>query len=69
MTFKEWIIKYINVDLPVSELAKFIAADDSFPQEAGYDFILNYLKTKDADTYYIDLFKLYYNAYFNEPCR
>lgn len=43
LTFKEWLIEFEGVNLPIGDLAIHAAHDDSFPNTRDFDVLLEYL--------------------------
>lgn len=48
MTFKTWILEFINVNLPIGDLARDINSDVNFPNVSDKDVIANYLQNIGA---------------------
>lgn len=44
LTFKEWIVKFSGVDLPIGDLARDIERDKRFPNSIIYEDIVSYLE-------------------------
>lgn len=62
-TFKTWLAKFEGVDLPIGDLARDVAKDSNFPGEDAFEFILEYLTYKRADTRVIETFCIVWNFY------
>lgn len=64
MTFKDWILKFDGVDLPIGDLAVFVAFDKKFPNTRDYETIHHYLiHVVKASTEVIMAFESAYNYY------
>lgn len=46
LTFKQWLLKFIEVDLPIGDAAREINQDPNFPETKSYDVIFNYLENE-----------------------
>lgn len=46
--FKKWLANFEQVDLPIGDLAKDVAADKSFPDSDNKDEILSYLQSSSV---------------------
>lgn len=64
LTYKEWILKFINVDLPIGDIARDIQLDKNFPDTKDYDEILYYLETNPTSESFIRVFKYSFNMYY-----
>lgn len=68
LTFKEWIIKFEDVDLPIGDLAIHAAHDNKFPNTRDFDVILHYLvHDVKASTKVIIAFEAAYR-YYKDSC-
>lgn len=56
-SFKTWILKFKNVDLPIGDLANDISHDKNFPNIANKQEIYNYLVSKHACDEAIETFE------------
>ena len=45
-TFKDWLMRFRNVDLPIGDLANDVASDPEFPDSQDYDRLHNYFSSK-----------------------
>ena len=64
LTFKEWVIKFNGIDLPIGDLAVHVAFDKKFPNTRDYDAIHYYLIYEvKASTEVIMAFESAYNYY------
>ncbi|EON73955.1 YozE family protein [Lysinibacillus sphaericus] len=48
MTFKKWILQYINEDSPIGDLARDNNEDPKFPDSNSYDELYSYLLSQNA---------------------
>lgn len=62
LTFKEWVLKFVEVDLPIGDIARDLAQDPKFPRTMIYLEMLNYLEEEaNASDLVIDnIEKAYY---------
>lgn len=68
MTFKEWLLKFEEVDLPIGDLAVHAAFDKKFPNTRDYDQILAYLVCEvKASSQVITVYRAAY-AYYKDSC-
>ncbi|MBT2600913.1 MULTISPECIES: YozE family protein [unclassified Oceanobacillus] len=66
MTFKNWIIKFKDVNLPIGDLAKDIDSDKHFPDTKDHDTMLEYLEKRNAYHLAIETFERSYRFYQEE---
>jgi uncharacterized protein YozE (UPF0346 family) len=64
LTFKEWILKFVTVDLPIGDIARDISEDEQFPNTKDFDEILYYLETTPTSDSFIRVFKYSFNMYY-----
>ena len=65
-TFKTWIKKFENVDLPIGDLAKAVKSDKNFPDSEDYTTINNYLISKSHnDIHVLNTFRTVWNFYIS----
>ncbi|MBF0709758.1 sterile alpha motif-like domain-containing protein [Gemella sp. GL1.1] len=48
MTFKNWILEFIDVNLPIGDLAKDVNFDNNFPNTSDKEVISEYLQNQGA---------------------
>lgn len=48
-TFKDWILKFQGVDLPIGDLADDVARDPDFPAEDYFDELLAHIAKKSLN--------------------
>lgn len=66
MTFKEWIIKFKDVNLPIGDLAKDINSDKHFPNTKDHDLMIEYLERSNAYHLAIETFERSYRFYLED---
>ena len=64
LTYKEWLLKFINVDLPIGDIAADIAADDKFPNVKDYESIFEYLESNGAADSFMRVFEYTFKMYY-----
>lgn len=64
LTYKEWLLKFVDVDLPIGDIAADISADDEFPNTKDYESISEYLESKNVPDSFIRVFEYTYKMYF-----
>lgn len=64
LTYKEWLLKFINVDLPIGDIAKEVAIDENFPNVKDYETISEYLETNFASDSFMRVFEYTYKMYY-----
>lgn len=66
LTFKEWILKFKEVDLPIGEFAKEVERDKHFPDSILYEELLDHLEYEAlAAPFFIDSFENIYRYYLD----
>ena len=56
LSFKDWVLKFIDVDLPIGDLAKDISNDEAFPAKSkNRNQIIEYLESKGASYLVVDV--------------
>lgn len=63
LTYKEWLLKFIDVNLPIGDLAKDVEADKTFPNSKKREVILEHLESRQAAPIVIDIFERTYRFY------
>lgn len=63
LTYKEWLLKFIGVDLPIGDIAVDVAADDNFPDTKDYESIRDYFESNYADSF-MRVFEYSFKMYF-----
>ena len=64
LTFKEWIIKFVGVDLPIGDIAADILEDKNFPNVKDYQTILEYLEATPTSDSFMRVFEYTYKMYY-----
>ncbi|MDX1806555.1 MAG: YozE family protein [Paenisporosarcina sp.] len=64
LTYKEWLLKFIGVDLPIGDIAADVAADDKFPNTKDYESIFEYLDSNSSSDSFMRVFEYTYKMYF-----
>lgn len=66
LTFKEWIVKFSGVELPIGDLAREIERDKRFPNSIIYEEIVDYLEFEvNAAPSVMDTFERVYKYYLD----
>lgn len=71
-TFKNWIVCFKDVDLPIGDLAKDISMDPDFPTEDYFGEILEHIDNKyKGDPNILEIFTLTWGYYLasKDPSR
>ena len=63
LTYKAWLLKFIDVDLPIGDIAKDVALDKDFPNTKDYDSIYEYLTTAGSADSFMRVFEYSYKMY------
>jgi len=63
MNFKEWLMHFKNVNLPIGDLAKEIERDENFPNTSDKEIILEHLESHNAMDGVINTFEYVYAFY------
>lgn len=64
-TFKTWILKFIEVDLPIGDLARDISNDNDFPDSESFSEMFEYLQRIHASGDAMDAFVTVWNFYLS----
>ena len=64
LTYKEWLLKFTGVDLPIGDIAADVAADDKFPNSKDYESIFEYLDSNSSSDSFMRVFEYTYKMYF-----
>ena len=62
-TFKTWLAKFKDIDLPIGDLATDVLADSAFPDKDDFKTIYSYLTSRRADDVVMETFKIVWNFY------
>ncbi|WP_042472671.1 YozE family protein [Bacillus ndiopicus] len=65
LTFKEWIIKFVGVNLPIGDIAQEILEDDKFPNTKDYQTIVEYLEQSHTADSYMRVFEYSYKMFYD----
>ena len=63
LTYKEWLLKFKDVDLPIGDLAKDVAEDPNFPNSKDRDINFDYLESRNAANVVISVFERTFDFY------
>nr|DAX81387.1 MAG TPA: YozE [Caudoviricetes sp.] len=63
MTFKKWINKFIEVDLPIGDLSRDIKRDETFPDTNDKEKIISYLESKRVSDIVLSTFNDVWDFY------
>ncbi|WP_422122942.1 YozE family protein [Planococcus sp. X10-3] len=63
LTFKQWLLKFNEVDLPIGDAAREVAADPNFPETKSYKEIFNYLEDARASDGWMRTYKEAFKFY------
>lgn len=66
MTFKKWILQYINEDSPIGDLARDNKQDPTFPDSDSYNELYDYLISQNASYLCLQSFDKAWNLYKTE---
>jgi len=66
MTFKKWIMKYVDECSPLGDLARDIKHDENFPRAACYKTLHKYLMNQGAINDCLSAFEKAYALYKDE---
>lgn len=64
LTYKEWILKFKGVDLPIGDIVDDISVDENFPNVKDYETILGYLETNPTSDSFMRVFEYSYKMYY-----
>lgn len=64
LTFKEWIIKFVGVNLPIGDIAADIAEDKDFPNVKDYQTIIEYLERHNSSDSFIRVFEYSFKMFY-----
>lgn len=63
MNFKDWILRFTGVDLPIGDFARDVKADANFPREiTDWSQLENHILTVSSGQY-LDVIKVIYEFY------
>lgn len=65
MTFKKWIVQYINEDSPIGDLARDNSLDSTFPNSYSYKKIRAHLERQNASELCMKSFQDAWKRYKN----
>ena len=65
LTFKEWIIKFVGVDLPIGDIAADILEDKEFPNVKDYQTIVEYLERNNTFDSFIRVFEYSFKMFYD----
>ncbi|PJO45145.1 YozE family protein [Lysinibacillus xylanilyticus] len=63
MTFKQWILQYINEDSPIGDLARDNKVDPKFPDSNSYEELYSYLFSQNASHLCLQSFEKAWQLY------
>lgn len=63
ISFRNWVVKFESVDLPIGDLANDIKTDSRFPKENDKEIIMRYLRNRRACKDAIETFENAWNYY------
>lgn len=69
LTFKNWLLRFSEVNLPIGDLAREVKDDKSFPIQNSHKAILNYLENQHAGDPAIVTFENAWSYYSAEHVR
>ncbi|MES1047204.1 hypothetical protein FOA22_22380 [Heyndrickxia oleronia] len=64
LTYKEWLLKFTGVDLPIGDIAADVAADDNFPNTKDYESIRKYLETNPTSDSFMRVFEYTFRMFY-----
>lgn len=62
-TFKTWLANFIDVDLPIGDLAKDVQRTKDFPDSEDYDTIYKFIRSKTRDRDVLECFNEVWKFY------
>jgi hypothetical protein len=66
LTFKEWILKFKEVDLPIGDFAREVGRDQHFPNSIIYEEIMDHLEyDSNSSSLFIESFESIYRYYLD----
>ena len=65
LTYKEWLLKFININLPIGDIAKEVSVDPNFPNVKDYESIFSYLEENHTSDSFMRVFEYSYKMYFD----
>jgi len=64
LTYKEWLLKFVGVDLPIGDIAADVAADDEFPNTKDHESILEYLESNSSSASFMRVFEYSFKMFY-----
>lgn len=64
LTFKEWLLKFVGVDLPIGDIASDVSLDENFPNVKDYETIFDYLESNPTSDSFMRVFEYSYKMYY-----
>jgi uncharacterized protein YozE (UPF0346 family) len=65
LTYKEWLLKFKGVNLPIGDIAAEVELDDNFPNTKDYESLHEYLESNYTDSFmrvFEYSFKMFYES-------
>ncbi|MED2140225.1 YozE family protein [Bacillus thuringiensis] len=64
LTYKEWLLKFKGVDLPIGDIAMDVELDDNFPNTKDYESIREYLETNPTSDSFMRVFEYSFKMFY-----
>ncbi|MGH0792237.1 YozE family protein [Bacillus cereus] len=64
LTYKEWLLKFKSVDLPIGDIAVDVELDANFPNTKDYARIQKYLETNPTSDSFMRVFEYSFKMYY-----
>ena len=66
MTFKNWLLRFCEVKLPIGDIARDVKDDKNFPDKNSHEAIFDYLESQHAGNPATVTFENAWNYYLAE---
>lgn len=64
LTYKEWLLKFTDVNLPIGDIANDVLADKNFPNTKEYKVIIEYLEESSYPDNFIRVFEYSFKMFY-----
>lgn len=64
LTFKEWLLKFKGVDLPIGDIAAEVELDEDFPNTKDYEILREYLEINATSDSFMRVFEYSYKMFY-----
>ncbi|MFJ7407497.1 MULTISPECIES: YozE family protein [unclassified Lysinibacillus] len=65
LTYKEWLLKFIGVNLPIGDIAAEVELDNEFPNSKDYEVIREFVESNYSESFirvFEYSFKMFYDS-------